>query len=157
MPKMSQILIKGQKVTRPPRFHEEHKLSSLKNLHIGEWLGDINSTLTSQIQENSGGNVLWDYHQSMPPLFPAGHYQSGIHILQMRPALHRINIETMSFIQILCFPLLTRHFFQWFPIFTMDATIKTEGRKREAYRVGHCWYRGSLHLMISQFMILANS
>ena len=49
MPKMSQILIKGQKVTRPPRFHEEHKLSSLKNLHIGEWLGDINSTLTSQI------------------------------------------------------------------------------------------------------------
>ena len=52
MPKRSQILIKGQKVTRPPRFHEEHKLSSLKNLkylHIGEWLGDINSTLTSQI------------------------------------------------------------------------------------------------------------
>ena len=130
---MSQILIKGQKVTRPSRFHEEYKLSSLKNLkylHIGEWLGDINSTLTSQIQENSGGNVLWDYHQSMPPLFPAGHYQSGIHISQMRPALHRIDIETMSFILILCFLLLTRHFFRWFPIFTMDATNKTGGRKK---------------------------
>ena len=39
---------KGQKVTQPPRFHEEHELSSLKNLqylHIREWLGDSMSTV----------------------------------------------------------------------------------------------------------------
>ena len=158
MPKMSQILIKGQKVTRPPRFHEEHKLSSLKNLqylHIGEWLGDITGKLW---RECAMGLPSIDAPSlsSWPLPIRHTHFANAASVTQNKHWNHVIYTDSL-------FPASHSAFFPMVSYFHHGCNNQNRGKEKGrhlpiySYRVAHCWYRESSHFMISQFMILAIS